>query len=97
MHDLAARAEPTAVRLALLDHHYRVDWEWRDEMLSLAQSRLATWRSTQTSARTNSVLDDVRAALDDDLDTPAALRLVDDAALAGYNVAPAASLLGITL
>jgi L-cysteine:1D-myo-inositol 2-amino-2-deoxy-alpha-D-glucopyranoside ligase len=97
VHDLAVRAEPTAVRLALLDHHYRVDWEWRDEMVSLAQSRLATWRSTLTSARTNSVLDDVRAALDDDLDTPTALRCVDDAALAGYNVAPAASLLGITL
>ena len=97
VHELAARAEPNAVRLALLDHQYRVDWEWRDELLSLAQSRLATWRSTLTSGRTNPVLDDVRAALDDDLDTPGSLRCVDDAALAGYNVAPAASLLGITL
>ena len=95
--DLAGRAEPTAVRLALLDQHYRVDWEWRDELLSLAQSRLATWRSTLITGRASSVLDDVRAALDDDLNSPAALRAIDDAALAGFSVAPAAALLGITL
>ena len=97
VHELAVRAEPTAVRLALLDQHYRVDWEWRDELLFLAQSRLATWRSTLITGRSSSVLEDVRAALDDDLDSPAALRAIDDAALAGYAVAPAAALLGITL
>ncbi len=95
--ELAARAEPTAVRLALLDHHYREDWEWREELLSMAQSRLATWRSTLTNGRPSSVLDDVRVALNDDLDTPEALRAIDDAAHAGFNVAPAATLLGINL
>jgi L-cysteine:1D-myo-inositol 2-amino-2-deoxy-alpha-D-glucopyranoside ligase len=95
--ELAARAEPTAVRLALLDHHYREDWEWREELLSMAQSRLATWRSTLTNGRPSSVLDEVRAALNDDLDAPSALSAIDDAAHAGYNVAPAASLLGISL
>ena len=49
--ELAARAEAAAVRLALLDHHYREDWEWRDELLAMAQSRLATWRSTLTYGR----------------------------------------------
>jgi L-cysteine:1D-myo-inositol 2-amino-2-deoxy-alpha-D-glucopyranoside ligase len=95
--ELAQRAEPAAVRLALLDHHYREDWEWRDELLAMAQSRLATWRSTLTNGRPSSVLDDVRGALDDDLDSPSALRAVDDAAHAGFNVAPAASLLGINI
>jgi L-cysteine:1D-myo-inositol 2-amino-2-deoxy-alpha-D-glucopyranoside ligase len=95
--ELAERAEPAAVRLALLNQHYRRDWEWREELLSLAQSRLATWRSTLTTGRAGSVLDDVRAALDNDLDTPGALRAIDDAAHAGVNVAPGASLLGITL
>ena len=42
-------------------------------------------------------LDDVRAALDDDLDCPGALAAIDEAAQAGYNVASAAALLGITL
>ena len=97
VHELAQRSEPSAVRLALLDHHYRADWQWRDELLAHAQSRLATWRSTMTTGRASSVLDDVRAALDDDLDTPAALRLVDDAAFAGAHVASAALLLGVTL
>ena len=49
VHDLVARSEPAAVRLALLDQQYRVDWEWREELLTRAQSRLATWRSTITA------------------------------------------------
>jgi L-cysteine:1D-myo-inositol 2-amino-2-deoxy-alpha-D-glucopyranoside ligase len=96
VHELVSRSEPSAVRLALLDQNYRDDWEWRDELLSHAQSRLATWRSTLTG-RTSRVLDDVRAALDDDLNTPAALRAVDAAAHAGSNVTSAAALLGVTL
>lgn len=94
--DLAKRAEPTAVRLSLLSQHYRHDWEWRDELLSQGVSRLATWRSS-VNGRASSVLDDVRAALDNDLDTPSALAIMDEAAHAGFNVAPGASLLGITL
>jgi L-cysteine:1D-myo-inositol 2-amino-2-deoxy-alpha-D-glucopyranoside ligase len=95
--ELVAHAESTAVRLALLDEHYRNDWEWRDELLSRAQSRLATWRTTLTQSRSCSVIDDVRAALDDDLNCPAALAVIDEAAQNGYNVALAAGLLGITL
>ncbi|HQU00793.1 MAG TPA: cysteine--tRNA ligase, partial [Acidimicrobiales bacterium] len=62
-----------------------------------AQSRLATWRSTQSTGRASTVLEDVRAALDEDLDTPGALRAIDDAAHAGAHVTSAAALLGITL
>jgi L-cysteine:1D-myo-inositol 2-amino-2-deoxy-alpha-D-glucopyranoside ligase len=96
VHELVSRSEPAAVRLALLDRHYREDWEWRDEMLSRAQSRLATWRSSLTG-RTSNVLDEVRRALDDDLDTPGALLAIDAAAHAGANVTSAATLLGVTL
>jgi L-cysteine:1D-myo-inositol 2-amino-2-deoxy-alpha-D-glucopyranoside ligase len=95
--DLAARSEAMAARLALLAHHYRFDWEWQDSELARAHSRLATWRSTLNSGRTNDVLDEVRAALDDDLDTPRALEAIDVAAQSGYSVAPAAALLGVTL
>jgi L-cysteine:1D-myo-inositol 2-amino-2-deoxy-alpha-D-glucopyranoside ligase len=96
VHELASRSEPASVRLSLLDQYYRDDWEWREELLSRAQSRLATWRSSLTG-RTSNVLDDVRAALDDDLNTPAALRAIDTAAHAGSNVTSAAALLGVTL
>jgi L-cysteine:1D-myo-inositol 2-amino-2-deoxy-alpha-D-glucopyranoside ligase len=96
VHELVGRSEPAAVRLSLLDRHYREDWEWRDEMLSRAQSRLATWRSSLTG-RTSNVLNEVRSALDDDLDTPGALLAIDAAAHAGANVTSAATLLGVTL
>jgi len=95
--ELVRRSEPSVVRLALLDQHYREDWEWRDELLLKAQSRLATWRSTQTTGRASSVLEDVRSAIDDDLNAPEALRAIDDAAHAGAGVTSAAALLGITL
>ncbi len=94
--ELASRSEPAAVRLALLAQHYRVDWEWRDELLAAARSRLATWRST-VGGRESGVLGDVRAALDDDLDTPGALEAIDAAAHAGASVQAAAALLGVTL
>ena len=94
---LAEKAEPAAVRLALLSQHYRHDWQWTDDLLSIAQSRLATWRSTLVNGRTGTVLDEVRSALDDDLNTPLALTKIDDAAHAGYSVGSAAALLGITL
>ncbi len=95
--DLARQSEPMAVRLALLQHHYRGDWEWRGDELSKAQSRLATWRSTANSSRSSMVLDDVRNALDDDLNTPAALEAIDMAAQSGHSVAAAAALLGVTM
>ena len=43
------------------------------------------------------MLDEVRAHLDDDLDLPAALRVIDDAAESGDGVGAAASLLGVDL
>jgi L-cysteine:1D-myo-inositol 2-amino-2-deoxy-alpha-D-glucopyranoside ligase len=37
--------DPMAIRLAVLAHHYRSDWEWTDAVLDEAQARLARWRS----------------------------------------------------
>ena len=37
----AAGVDPMAIRLALLSHHYRDDWEWTDELLASAEDRLA--------------------------------------------------------
>ena len=41
---LASEVDPMAIRLALLAHHYRDDWDWTDELLVSAQSRLSLWR-----------------------------------------------------
>ena len=37
--------EAPAVRLALLGHHYRHDWEWSTEDVATARGRLARWRA----------------------------------------------------
>jgi cysteinyl-tRNA synthetase len=41
---LADGVEPMAVRLAILAHHYRPDWDWTDAGLAAAQDRLSRWR-----------------------------------------------------
>ena len=41
----AAGVDPMAIRLALLAHHYRSDWEWTDAVLAEAQARLDRWRA----------------------------------------------------
>jgi L-cysteine:1D-myo-inositol 2-amino-2-deoxy-alpha-D-glucopyranoside ligase len=42
---LAAGNDPMAVRLAIIAHHYRADWDWTDAALATAADRLATWRA----------------------------------------------------
>jgi L-cysteine:1D-myo-inositol 2-amino-2-deoxy-alpha-D-glucopyranoside ligase len=59
-------------------------------------ARLAAWQSAG-AGDDGSLLADVRAALDDDLDTPAALALIDAAAAGGHPVGSAAALLGVDL
>jgi L-cysteine:1D-myo-inositol 2-amino-2-deoxy-alpha-D-glucopyranoside ligase len=79
---------PMAIRLASLNHHYREDWDWNDELLVSAQSRLNRWREAvrlDAGLSADGVLAQVRAALAHDLDAPAALAAVD--AWAGASVA----------
>jgi L-cysteine:1D-myo-inositol 2-amino-2-deoxy-alpha-D-glucopyranoside ligase len=47
---LADGADPMAVRLAILAHHYREDWDWTDAGLAAAQARLERWRAGVASA-----------------------------------------------
>ncbi len=72
--------EPAELRLALLSAPYRSDREWTSEVLDEAAGRLARWRAAVAlpagpDART--VLEGVRRHVADDLDTPAALGMVD--------------------
>jgi L-cysteine:1D-myo-inositol 2-amino-2-deoxy-alpha-D-glucopyranoside ligase len=80
--------DPMAVRLALLDHHYRSDWSWTPELLQAAKERLSTWREgvgLDSGLNADGVLDEIRSALADDLDAPRALAAVD--AWAGASLA----------
>ncbi len=72
--------DPMVIRLALLAHHYRCDWEWTDADLREAQDRLERWRdavSREVGPGTERLLADVRRSLADDLDAPAALAAMD--------------------
>jgi L-cysteine:1D-myo-inositol 2-amino-2-deoxy-alpha-D-glucopyranoside ligase len=76
-----AGVDPMAIRLALLAHHYRTDWEWTDADLAAGEERLAAWRTAVPSAsrgQAEELVRGVRAALADDLDAPRALAVVDD-------------------
>jgi L-cysteine:1D-myo-inositol 2-amino-2-deoxy-alpha-D-glucopyranoside ligase len=89
---VADGTDPMAIRMALLAHHYRSDWEWTDAVLGDAQARLARWRAALARAEAAQpegpqgaapadaaelVLSGVRARLHDDLDAPSALAVVD--------------------
>ena len=90
--DLLKEYDPSAVRLAILGHHYRTAWDWDDGLMPAAAERLERWRSAGNG---DGALEDVRAALDDDLDTPRALAAIDAAVAAGQGVSRAATLLGV--
>ena len=110
----AEGTDPRAIRLALLDRHYRADWEWTRAQLTEAQCRLATWETwaearpltdqivDNAEATDATLLDALRAALANDLDTPAALAAVDAHIEAGApatqtDIAAIDALLGIDL
>ncbi|SEC26679.1 L-cysteine:1D-myo-inositol 2-amino-2-deoxy-alpha-D-glucopyranoside ligase [Paramicrobacterium humi] len=83
--------DPRVIRLAILAHHYRSDWEWFDSVLDASVERLQRWQdafgasSTAGQDSASDVVDAVRAALRGDLDTPTALALIDGAAEAGVD------------
>ena len=83
--------DPMAIRLAILAHHYRSDWEWTPEVLAAATARLTRWRTAVSSATgpatgsdrapgvpaADDVLRTVRERLAEDLDAPGALAAID--------------------
>ena len=85
-----------AIRLAIIEHHYRTPWEWDETIMPRAAARLSAWQAATRSASTTA-LDEVRRRLDDDLDTPGALRAIDEAARRGESVRAAAALVGVEL
>ena len=95
--------DPMAIRLAILAHHYRSDWEWTPEVLMAATTRLTRWRAAVSSATGSArapgvpaaedVLRTVRERLAEDLDAPGALAAIDtwaDAVLAAPGSVPPA-------
>ncbi len=86
--ELRRTIDPRAIRLAIMKHHYRSDWEWFDEQAPAAVEDLKLLLAAAQGAPppaaadtgTAAVTADVNTALDDDLDTPAASKLLLEAA-----------------
>ena len=93
---LAEGTDPMAIRLAILAHHYRRDWDWTEAGLTAARARLDRWRAAVAAAPgppassaspAAGVLGVVRERLADDLDAPGALAVVDAWADTALSVA----------
>jgi L-cysteine:1D-myo-inositol 2-amino-2-deoxy-alpha-D-glucopyranoside ligase len=78
--DLLPGYDADSIRVALLRHHYREAWAYTEDQLEDA----AGWtgqlrgRAGRLPARPGESATVVRAALEDDLDTPRALRLLEE-------------------
>ena len=97
---LRTQHDPMAIRLGLIEHHYRTEWEWDDGLMARNEARLALWKSAAhigSSQGDSGLLADVRLALDNDLDTPSAVALVDAAVKNGVAVGDSARLLGVVI
>ena len=93
---LRTQWDPRSIRLAVIEHHYRTEWEWDEELMPRNHERLNRWKASIGGAASE-VLATVRMCLDNDLDTPSALQAIDKAAASGSDVSVAAALLGVDL
>jgi L-cysteine:1D-myo-inositol 2-amino-2-deoxy-alpha-D-glucopyranoside ligase len=86
--ELTQRVPHGAVRLLLASHHPRVSWEYEESMLREATSRHSTYLAALQhgagldSAQSAELQARFSACIDDDLNTPAALRVLDEAVAA---------------
>jgi L-cysteine:1D-myo-inositol 2-amino-2-deoxy-alpha-D-glucopyranoside ligase len=79
--DLLGSYEPAAIRLALMHYDYRTGGEWLPDLLDDATILLSLIRAAGDMASkrcAEKLLDDIRAALADDLDTHAINHLLED-------------------
>ena len=83
--ELLKTADPRAIRLALLRHHYRHPFEWYHTDLEEGTAllhRLLAAAARPSGPDPRAYAQRVRDAIDDDLDTPHALDALDDLASA---------------
>lgn len=97
--DITARGfDPLAFRMLVLQSHYRSQTNFSFDNLMAAQNRLYHWKAvaalvwqgtgeTDSSATIDEVTHTVLTALQNDLDTPAALRSIDEA-FSRYDMTP---------
>lgn len=82
--DLLKEYSPNAIRWMLLSHHYRRVWEFDEDEIAEAEKIARKLRRSASlngkSGINKSILREFAAVMDDDLDTPKALKLMEEAA-----------------
>jgi L-cysteine:1D-myo-inositol 2-amino-2-deoxy-alpha-D-glucopyranoside ligase len=81
--DLLKVADPRAIRLALMAHHYRDNWEWFDDDIDDGRNALKLLHAAahgRVGPDPAPYAARVRAALDDDLDAPRARAALEELA-----------------
>jgi L-cysteine:1D-myo-inositol 2-amino-2-deoxy-alpha-D-glucopyranoside ligase len=96
--DVLERWPADDIRLALVRHHYRTELTWTDDLASAAGSSVERWNravalapsaaseATPLTEDVATLRDDALRALDDDLDTPRMVAVLDQ--LAAHALAP---------
>lgn len=83
----AAGVDARAIRLAILAHHYRSDWEWTDAELARSGATIENWvarfapvvaAEAEPTAAELDLLAGIRESLARDLDAPAAIDLITE-------------------
>jgi L-cysteine:1D-myo-inositol 2-amino-2-deoxy-alpha-D-glucopyranoside ligase len=73
--------DPMEIRIALMSHHYRQDHMWQSSDLAAARIFLEDLRialSRMEAAPTDGVIEEIIAALSNDIDTPRALKALQN-------------------
>jgi L-cysteine:1D-myo-inositol 2-amino-2-deoxy-alpha-D-glucopyranoside ligase len=84
--ELLDHVPAAVIRLLLCAHHHRVAWEYDPAELTRARSRWDSYRSAMasgpdfTATDAQATYDDFMARIDDDVDTPGALAILDEVA-----------------
>ena len=93
---LRTQFDPRSIRMAVIEHHYRNEWEWDETLMPRNHERLVSWKAS-VGGTSSDVLEQVRACLDNDLRTPSAVAAIGAAAASGSDVSQASALLGVNL
>jgi len=97
--DLLPRFDADSIRVTLLRHHYRESWEYSEAELTDAARWVADLQKAASAAvKVGTGPGRIRAALEEDLDTPRALQLLEESVRTGDAGWPAAAeMLGLQL
>lgn len=84
--NLLTKYSPNAIRYLLLTHHYRVPWEYHEDELKQAEEKITKIKNyldqqsnySKNEPVTSNITNSFESALENDLDTPSALQILEN-------------------